>query len=177
MNHMFVKNYIENGGCYFRFAYRLTANVEESRDLVQESARRILATWKKFNKDRDIKAYNIRIIRNIYFDRLRKKSRLNMSIDYPMKFKEGECHLSDFITSNPDERPEIMAERHDICNRVRDAIKNLPKHMRLIAQMILLDGINYDETAKILGIPRGTIGSRIKRSKRLLRSSMGDIFK
>jgi len=71
--------------------------------------------------------------------------------------------------------PQDIAARHDLQRAVRHAIASLPPHYRDTIALQAFGELSYDEIAKALDIPLGTVMSRLNGAKRLLREHLGDL--
>jgi len=69
--------------------------------------------------------------------------------------------------------PQDLAARHDLQRAVRDAIAALPSHYRDTISLQVFGELSYDEIAKTLDIPMGTVMSRLNAAKRILREQLG----
>jgi RNA polymerase sigma-70 factor (ECF subfamily) len=73
--------------------------------------------------------------------------------------------------------PQDVAARHDLQRAVRHAIANLPPHYRDTIALQAFGELSYDEIARVLDIPLGTVMSRLNGAKRLLRERLGDLVR
>ena len=71
--------------------------------------------------------------------------------------------------------PQDVAARHDLQRTVRHAIANLPPHYRDTIALQAFGELSYDEIAKALDIPLGTVMSRLNGAKKLLRERLGNL--
>src|SRR5207245_10897542 len=78
-------------------------------------------------------------------------------------------------SAGPD--PQDGAARHDLQRAVRHAIANLPPHYRDTIALQAFGELSYDEIARALDIPLGTVMSRLNGAKRLLRERLGDLVR
>jgi RNA polymerase sigma-70 factor (ECF subfamily) len=76
------------------------------------------------------------------------------------------------VDTRPD--PAEALERHTLSPEVRQALDELSTATRTAVVLCDIDGLTYDEIARSLGVPRGTVRSRIHRGRRHLRSALGD---
>jgi RNA polymerase sigma factor (sigma-70 family) len=144
------------------FAFTLTNNKEDAKDLFQETLFRALANKDKYNIGTNIKAWLYTIMRNIFINRYRKKSR--QQIVYNGMFNEFFINSSKAITFN-----DAIASVN--IKEIQKQIINLPdvfKH----PFVLYFDGFKYNEIAAILREPLGTIKSRIHFARKLLRAQI-----
>jgi RNA polymerase sigma factor (sigma-70 family) len=74
-----------------------------------------------------------------------------------------------------DSDPQDIAARHDLQRAVRHAIASLPSHYRDTIALQAFGELSYDEIAKTLDIPLGTVMSRLNGAKKLLRERLGSL--
>ncbi len=77
--------------------------------------------------------------------------------------------------ASSDSDPQDISARHDLQRAVRDAIASLPSHYRDTIALQAFGELSYDEIAKTLDIPLGTVMSRLNGAKKLLRERLGTI--
>ena len=140
-----------------RFAYGLTGSLEAAEDLVQEACVRLL--HQPDEKDSYLDRWLFRTIRNLHVDQIRKKAVTEKHRDR-MAAEAG----SDGLDGNA--HNEVLEE----LDQVRSAITHLPEEQRAVIVLIGIEGFSYRETAEILGVPVGTVTSRLARARRQLLS-------
>lgn len=138
----------------YGYAYGLTGNPDEAKDLVQECALKALTAKVEPADANAYRAWLFRILKNAFIDSLRKRA-------------HEPCNLDEEIIDQQVEYFDIE-ERLIGAVTVRLALANLPsKHYRMIS-FIDIAGFSYLETAKELGLPIGTVMSRISRARQAL---------
>ncbi len=143
----------------YGYAFSLAGNHHEAEDLVQECAVRALSAK---NTPRDGPAYRawlFRILRNAFLDRLRHQKTAMSATDDEKIAPETEFWQGD--------------ERFITVLTVKLEMAKLPRRQREIIALIDLVGMSYAETAQLLGVPVGTVMSRISRSRRMLLDAIG----
>ena len=138
-----------------RFAHGLTGSLEAAEDLVQEACARLL--HQPDEKDSYLDRWLFRTIRNLHVDQIRKKAVTEKYSDH-MAAEAG----SDGLDGNA--HMEVLQE----LDHVRSAITRLPEEQRTVIILIGIEGFSYRETAEILGVPVGTVTSRLARARRQL---------
>jgi RNA polymerase sigma-70 factor, ECF subfamily len=141
----------------YTMAYRLTGDDEEARDLAQDVLIRLHKGLAKY-REGNFEGWLYRTTVNAFRDRLRKRKRLREDVlpEEPPGMK----------TTGIVEEEVQRGELHRIVQR---ALVRLPAEYREAVVLRDLEGRSYDEIAQILGIPAGTVRSRIHRGREALR--------
>ncbi|MEY3051453.1 MAG: hypothetical protein RLY31_1238 [Bacteroidota bacterium] len=132
------------------FAYKLTNNLEDARDLVQETALRAYNNRDKFESGTNFRAWVTTIMRNTFINIYRKKKN-RATISEPTN-----SHLfvnEDYATDNAAPATMAMRELENIVNRL-DSIYRVPF-------LLFFEGYKYEEIAETMSLPIGTVKSRI----------------
>ncbi len=141
----------------YTMAYRLTGDDEEARDLAQDVLIRLHKGLAKY-REGNFEGWLYRTTVNAFRDRLRKRKRLREDVlpEEPPGMK----------TTGIVEEEVQRGELHDVVQR---ALVKLPAEYREAVVLRDLEGRSYEEIAQILGIPAGTVRSRIHRGREALR--------
>lgn len=146
-----------------RFAYKLTKNAEEAKDLYQETAFRAMSNRDKFRPGTNLKAWLLTIMKNIFINNYRKKTKANTIIDSTDNLyyiNSGKNTIRNNAHSN------IMMDE------LEGMIENLDDSLRVPFEMHYL-GYKYQEIADKLRLPLGTVKSRIFFARKALKSMIG----
>jgi RNA polymerase sigma-70 factor, ECF subfamily len=150
----------------FNLAMYLTGNSADAEDAVQESILRAVRYFASL-RDEDARAWFLTIVRRVCFSAYRT--------DRP----EGNALVS--IEAIPlqlvdhSERPDTIAERSHVQQRVRDAIDHLPALLREAVVLRELQALSYSEIATITEVPIGTVMSRLSRARSRLAALLQDV--
>jgi RNA polymerase sigma-70 factor (ECF subfamily) len=150
--------------CVYSTAYHMLCNHEDALDAVQDVFIKVFEGLRKFRKGSSLSTWIYRICINVCLDRLRRRKETLMS-SLSDEEREGLIELPD-----PSPPPEEVVEKNELKELVRSAINSLPAHMRMVVVLCDLEGLSYDEVAKILGVPVGTVKSRLNRARLSLRN-------
>ncbi|MCH8568262.1 MAG: sigma-70 family RNA polymerase sigma factor [Balneolales bacterium] len=144
---------------------RLVHDREMIEDLVQEAFLKAFDNLHSFDSSYAFSTWLYRIASNHSIDYLRKKKMKTLSIDEPIKAKDGEMQmeLPDY-GSEADE--DIMRKQRE--NILSDAIEALPEKYAAIIKLRHMEDKSYQEIAVILGLPLGTVKAHIFRARELL---------
>ncbi len=133
----------------YRYALTLTREPDAARDLMQQSALKALSTRTTPREPRAARAYLFQIVRHAWIDRIRR-SRIR-----------NEDDLLDWPDEGFDDRLiEAIA--------VRQAFTALDAPCQSVVTCVDVEGLSYQETAERLGIPIGTVMSRLHRARRIM---------
>ncbi|MHA4843849.1 RNA polymerase sigma factor [Flavitalea antarctica] len=144
------------------FAITLTRDSEAAKDLFQETLFRALANKEKYNVGTNIKAWLYTIMRNIFINNYRRKSKQNTIFDNtPNEFL---LNQSQSVASNAAESTLRLKD-------IQEAVHNLPEIFRN-PFLLYFDGFKYHEISKMMNEPLGTIKSRIHFARKLLKSQI-----
>nr|MBS0037196.1 RNA polymerase sigma factor [Saprospiraceae bacterium] len=144
------------------FAYNLTKNMEEAKDLYQETAFRALTNRDKFRPGTNFKAWLFTIMKNIFINNYRKKSKANTifdSTDNLYYLNSGKNAINNGAESN------IMMEE------LVQMVEELDDNIRTPFQMYF-EGYKYQEIADHLELPLGTVKSRIFFARKALKDKV-----
>lgn len=159
------------GDMAYRMALHLTHGREdEARDLVQDAFIRIWRYW-SFQKPDHFKSWMYRILHNLYLDSRRRCARRpTVSLDEPSPFG-GESAWEDRL-AEPQAQPTQVADQHELQREVAAALARLPDEFRIPVMLCDMEGLAYDEIARIVSCPVGTVRSRIHRGRLQLRATL-----
>jgi len=155
----------ENRGLLLQLAYSWSHNRAQAEDLVQDATEKALKNIGSLKNTKAIKAWFIQIMLNCWRDILRKKQDIQNIDDLILDEKENlaeQSHLCETIT------PEHYASKNQIQTMVQYAIGRLPIKYRTVLTLIDIHGDSYSEVAQIVGIPIGTVMSRVSRARQEL---------
>jgi len=153
-----------------RLARWLSHSRTEAEDIVQEAFLRAFRSFDGFRGDR-AKPWLLAIVQNCHRDALSKRRNgvVVSFADMPARDGEPETRLVDEIEAEDDD-PERAAIRSDERNRINAAIGRLPIEYREVLVLREIEDLSYREIADVVGIPMGTVMSRLARARALLRA-------
>ncbi len=151
------------------FAYHLTYNEEDADDLVQETYLKAHKFIENYDSGTNAKAWLFKILKNAYINEYRKKSRrpTKVDIDEVISFKEGEEPKH---AAFHDLRLEIFD--NTMGDEVTVALNSLPLDFRTVILLCDIESFTYEEIAKILELPIGTVRSRLFRARNMLKERL-----
>ncbi|WP_207432928.1 sigma-70 family RNA polymerase sigma factor [Sabulibacter ruber] len=158
----------------YNFAYRLTLDEDDANDLVQETYLKAYRFFDYFEPGTNAKAWLFRILKNSFINDFRKKSKQPAKVDYSEV--EGYYNSEDVDAEGDssggttDLRMESVQDL--IGDEVAGALNSLPVDFRTVIILCDLEGFTYEEMAKILDIPIGTVRSRLHRARHFLKEKL-----
>lgn len=149
----------------YRAARRLTPSAAEAEDLVQDTLLRAFRSVHRFD-GRHPRAWLLTIMRNANINRARKK-RPDLLDDPDQTFERDERFADD-------ETPEDTVLEGAFDAVVEDAFARLDEPFRVVVELVDLQDHSYAEAAEALGVPVGTVMSRLHRARRRIRAELSD---
>lgn len=143
-----------------RFALSLTGNLDHADDLVQEACIRALSKASQWQSGTRLDSWMYRIIQNLWFDRLRAAKVRGVSVDIDENTDLAGCDGRDIV------------EARSMLAAVSRKISDLPMDQQLVVGLVCFDGLSYQEAADSLGLPIGTVMSRLARARSSLHDAL-----
>jgi RNA polymerase sigma-70 factor (ECF subfamily) len=157
-------------GSAYGVAIGLTGERADAEDLVQEAVLRALRGFGRFTPGTNFKAWFFRILHNLFLTRLRTatgdKRHIHLDSAPELILVEGAGGDRQSFGADPSLLGEFDLEE------VTAALQRLPDDHRVVATMCFVEELSYQETADALGIPIGTVRSRLHRARKMLQSQL-----
>jgi RNA polymerase sigma-70 factor (ECF subfamily) len=151
-----------------RYAYRLTGNAADGDDLVQTAYLNALRGWHTFKPGTDPARWLYTILRHAFYRTRRPPSEM-LTLDEPeLESLSGTLYLRDELDRGGARWDEIP----DLGPALDAAIAALPQSLRLVVLLVDVEGYTYREVAGEVGVPIGTVRSRLYRGRRMLQESL-----
>lgn len=173
-NEIFEREFMPHMNSMYNFAYRLTFDEDDAKDLVQETYLKAYRFIESFEKGTNARAWLFRILKNSFINEFRKKSKEPSKVDYQ--------EVESFYNSDDVNKPittdlRVETVRDLIGDEIATALSSLDVDFRMVIILCDLEGFKYDEMAKILDIPIGTVRSRLHRARNLLKEKLSNYAK
>jgi RNA polymerase sigma-70 factor (ECF subfamily) len=143
----------------YRAALRLTRDRAGAEDLVQDTYVRALRYQHSFRPGTNMKAWLFAIMRNLFWDRFHGGRPDPVSLD-----GDGEQTLYETLADTEAEPEATMLDQVAL-DEVIQAVESLPVIHREVVLLVDVEELTYKETAEILGVPIGTVSSRLHRAR------------
>ena len=163
----FAEEAIGHLDALYRGALRLSRDPDKAQDLVQDTFARALRYQRSYQPGTNMKAWLFAIMRNLYWDRFQKAGRESVSID-----DIGEFALYDQMRDELGEGPEQEVLDRIARGEVVEAIEKLNPLHREVVLLVDVEGFAYKDAATILGVPIGTVMSRLHRARQQLQKDL-----
>lgn len=172
--HIFDNEFMPHINSMYNFAYRLTLDEDDAKDLLQDTYLKAFRFIDSFQQGTNAKAWLFRILKNSFINDYRKRSKEPSKVDYQEveSFYNSE-DVDRQIT--PDLRVEALQDM--IGDEISNALNALDVDFRTVIILCDLEGFKYDEMARILDIPIGTVRSRLHRARNLLKDKLSEYAK
>ena len=152
----------------YRFARSLTRDASDAEDVVQETYLRAFRSWHTFQPGTDVKRWLFTIARNVFL-RSRERSQREVALD-----DDGTAAVEATQAQEAWVRGGLdpLLDRSDLGPAIDEAIAALPASFRAVVTLVDIEDQSYESTAEVLGIPVGTVRSRLFRARKLLQERL-----
>jgi len=151
----------DHGRFLHNVAYRLTGNDDDARDLVQESLLRVRRGLETYQPG-SLEGWLARIVTNVFLDEVRRKRRRPVQAlpDDPDRVLPADAGADD------------VAAAAGLSTEIQEALAALPEEFRVPVVLRDVADQTYEDIAGSLGVPVGTVRSRLHRGRRMLRAAL-----
>jgi RNA polymerase sigma factor (sigma-70 family) len=142
-----------------RYARALTGDAWTADDLVQDTLERACIKWRLWLAGSDLRAWLFTLMHNLYVNDIRRTIR---------QAEAGRCVnmddvMHELVAPDPGTSQSIDLQR---------CLLRLPQDQRIVLLLVSLEDLSYEEVARIIGVPIGTVMSRLSRARSRLRELM-----
>ena len=152
-----------------RFALRLARDAGAAEDLVQETYLRALAHRDQYTTGTNCRAWLFTICRNVFMKGAMRDAR-EVAVEDAELEAMGAAAVHDTVAGS--DPMGTVFDRADLNDAVRRALDQLPEEYRTVVALVDIEDQSYAAAAEILGIPVGTVRSRLFRGRRLLQQDL-----
>lgn len=157
----------------YRYALRLTHEQADAEDLVQEAALHAFRGLGGFERGTNFKAWLFRIVTTSFWATHRKAMRRPQTVDMgdtPDAYLFARSSAAGLSVDGEDPAATLL-DRLD-SERVADAIAQLPEEFVEVCTLYFMEDLSYQEIAEVIGVPIGTVRSRLHRGRKLLQPAL-----
>jgi len=139
-----------------RYALALVNDAAEADDLVQDCLERAIRKRHLWKRRGSLRSWLYRILYNVFINQSARRNRIRRQIT---------LEAANIVPSEP-----ARQEKQIVYREIAAAMQNLSKEHRAVIVLTAVEGLPYDEAATVLGIPIGTLRSRLSRAREKLRA-------
>lgn len=154
----------------FNFAYRMTQNYDDANDIASDAFMKVYHAIDSFRGDANFSTWLFRIVTNLYLDsRKRSKAHMHIPLDEYIDLEESTV-TRQIEDSSPG--PLELLEAGERGGILQGAINELPEYQRIMVYLYHTQGKSYEEIAEVVGLPIGTVKSRLNRARLALKKRL-----
>ncbi len=152
----------------YRVGLRLAGTAADAEDLVQETMLRAYRSWDRFTLGTNAKGWLLTILRHLFINEYRRRRRHPETVDLDT--------IEPFAVFEDIQERDPQGAFFDriVDDEVLRAVDQLPEAFREAVMLSDVEGLSYEEIAKVLDVPVGTVKSRLFRGRRLLQAKLYD---
>lgn len=162
----FEKEALVHLDALYRVALRLSGNASDAEDLVQETMLRAYRSWERYTPGTNAKGWLLTILRHLFINEYRRRSRHPETVDVDT------IEPFALFQEVQEEDPQGAFFDRIVDDEVLRAVDQLPEAFREAVTLSDVEGLSYEEVAKVLDVPVGTVKSRLYRGRRLLQAKL-----
>ena len=165
----------------FNTCWRVCGNLEDARDLTQETFLRAFEGIGRFRQRSAFKTWIFRVAMNLALSyRRKKRGRQMLSLDQPTggagaAGTQAE-RLAQRIADDGEVEPPVAASGTELQGKVLRALQGLDEDQRAVVVLRDIEGFDYQQIAAILEVPPGTVKSRLHRARMALRTALAPVW-
>ncbi len=171
---VFEQEFFPTADALYNFAFHLTYNEDDAHDLVQDTFLKSYRFINSYERGTNAKAWLFKILKNSFINEYRKKSRTPNEVDYEDYIAYQDSDEATGIGSL-DMRSNVF--QNMMGDEITTAINSLPADFRTVILLCDVEDFSYEEIAKIVDIPIGTVRSRLHRARNMLKDQLRDYAK
>ena len=154
-----VRGYMERA---YRVTFALVGNHEDAAEVSQEAFARAYRSLDRFDPEAPFYPWFYRILRNLAYDRLRRRRLEPRAVDFSAPGAPGG-------PQRREEDPASAAERREAAQALREALAGLPAQEREVTWLKVVEGLSYRAIAQRVGVSATTVASRVGAARKRLR--------
>lgn len=162
----FEKEALVHLDALYRVALRLSGNPSDAEDLVQETMLRAYRSWERYTPGTNAKGWLLTILRHLFINEYRRRSRHPETVDVDT------IEPFALFQEVQEEDPQGAFFDRIVDDEVLRAVDQLPEAFREAVTLSDVEGLSYEEVAKVLDVPVGTVKSRLYRGRRQLQAKL-----
>ena len=157
----------------YGLALRMARRRDVAEDLVQDTYVRAYRAFHTFEPGTNVRAWLFQILRHLFINRYRAERARGGDLEFATIESVAEDRIEPSVTTEGrGADPESIAMRDILPDALQSALDELPRAFREAVELAWLEELSYQEIAERLGIPIGTVMSRIHRGRRILQDRL-----
>lgn len=168
-DRIFKKEFLPHADALYNFAFHLTYNEDDANDLVQETFLKSYRFIDSYQQGTNAKAWLFKILKNAFINDYRRKSKQPSKVDYD--------EIVSYHDTDDEGHVEYLDLRQELFqgmlgDEITRALNELPVDFKTIILLCDIEEFSYEEIAKIIDIPIGTVRSRLHRARNILKEKL-----
>jgi len=168
-DRIFKKEFLPHADALYNFAFHLTYNEDDANDLVQETFLKAYRFIDSYQQGTNAKAWLFKILKNAFINDYRRKSKQPSKVDFDDVLNYNDTDDEGHV-EYVDLRQELFQGM--LGDEVTRALNELPVDFKTIILLCDIEEFSYEEIAKIIDIPIGTVRSRLHRARNILKEKL-----
>jgi len=162
------------GPYVYNIAYRMSGSDADAKDLAQEAFLRVFRAFRRIDPAAALEPWLYRIVTHLYIDMVRRRPKGRVeSLFAPVPASEGEA-TREPPAPEADSPEAALGAQMDAT--VQEALLALPPDLRMAVVLSDIEGFSYEEIARVMGVPLGTVKSRLHRARRILQERLAPLL-
>jgi len=150
----------------YNICFKMVRNHEEARDLAQEAFMKVFSMLDRYDPSFAFSNWLLKITSNLCIDSMRKRRVATLPMDEPIRSAKGEIERQ---YPSPHDSPDKVLLEKERMKLLAEAIESLPPHYKIMIVLRHQEDLSYEEIARVLELPLGTVKARIHRAREMLK--------